>query len=136
MAGDTRESSPPESGSSASGESKNSEADRNSSKNFEVFNSPPQSANALPPGSGQNTAGSKLNNKTPNFFDALKTIRLQDFTQVHMYPCVRESLLMGMGAGFSIGGVRSVLGGRFFLRCLYYPSCYIFLLSKRNNTPI
>jgi cytochrome c oxidase assembly protein subunit 20 len=127
MAGDTRESSPPESNSSASGESKTSEADRNSSKNFEVFNSPPQSANALPQGSGQNTAGSKLNNKNPTFFDALKTIRLQDFTQVHMYPCVRESLLMGIGAGFSVGGVRGILGGGFFFRCLYYSSFHIFL---------
>ncbi|KIN01101.1 hypothetical protein OIDMADRAFT_89435, partial [Oidiodendron maius Zn] len=77
------------------------------SKNFEVFHS----ANALPPGSGLNTAGSKLNNSNPTFFDALKTVRLQDFTQVHMYPCVRESLLMGIGAGFGVGGVRGVLGG-------------------------
>lgn len=28
-----------------------------------------------------------------------------------MYPCVRDSLLMGIGGGFGMGGVRALLGG-------------------------
>lgn len=30
-----------------------------------------------------------------------------------MYPCVRESLLMGIGGAFGIGGVRALWGGEF-----------------------
>lgn len=28
-----------------------------------------------------------------------------------MYPCVRESWLMGIGGGFAMGGVRALWGG-------------------------
>jgi cytochrome c oxidase assembly protein subunit 20 len=108
MAGDTRDDSSPTTRGPAPGEIESSGTAQTPSKNYEVFHSPPASANSLPAGSGQNTAGSKL---TPTFADALKTVRLQDFSQVHMYPCVRESLLMGIGAGFGIGGVRGILGG-------------------------
>jgi cytochrome c oxidase assembly protein subunit 20 len=78
-------------------------------KIYEVFNGPPQNANALPDGSGQNTAGGK--EKVPSLTEAIKTVRLEDFKQVHMYPCVRESLLMGIGSGFGIGGIRALWGG-------------------------
>ena len=85
-------------------------------KIYEVFHSPsspapPASANSLPEGSGQNTAGSR--EKAPSLGDAVKTVRLEDFKQVHMYPCVRESLLMGIGAGAGLGGVRALWGGEF-----------------------
>ncbi|KAF8859270.1 hypothetical protein BDZ45DRAFT_704375 [Acephala macrosclerotiorum] len=76
-------------------------------KVYEVFNAPP-SANALPEGSGLNTAGSR--EKQPTLAEGIKTVRLQDFTQVHMYPCVRESLLMGIGGGFGMGGIRALWG--------------------------
>jgi cytochrome c oxidase assembly protein subunit 20 len=78
-------------------------------KVYEVFHSPPESANALPAGSGQNTAGA--HEPPPTLAEAIKTVRLQDFKQVHMYPCVRESLLMGIGGGFGLGGVRALFGG-------------------------
>jgi cytochrome c oxidase assembly protein subunit 20 len=107
MAGDTRESPPQAPRSPPVGETE-PPRDGRTPPNYEVFHSPPASANALPPGSGQNTAGAKPN---VSLVEAIKTVRLQDFSQVHMYPCVRESLLMGIGAGFGIGGVRKVLGG-------------------------
>ena len=67
------------------------------------------SANALP-GGGQNTAGSK--NQEASLLDAAKTIRLSEFKEVHQKPCVRDALMTGIGAGFGIGGVRSILGGK------------------------
>lgn len=85
----------------------------NNPKVYEVFNAPPPSANALPEGSGQNTAGSKQ--EVPSLGEAIKTVRLGDFKQVHMYPCVRESLLTGIGGGFAMGGVRALLGGMSFI---------------------
>lgn len=72
-------------------------------KVYEVFN-----ANALPDGSGQNTAGSRSN---PGLMDAIKTVKLEDFKEVHKYPCVRESLLTGIGAGLGMGGIRAIFRG-------------------------
>ncbi|KAL3426339.1 hypothetical protein PVAG01_03129 [Phlyctema vagabunda] len=79
-------------------------------KIYEVFNAPPSSANALPEGSGQNTAGGRA--EALSLSSAIKTVRLEDFKQVYMYPCVRESLLYGIGGGFAMGGVRALLGAR------------------------
>lgn len=110
MAGDTRESSSPDPHSPVSAKPESPGVSRTTQKNYELFDSPPVSANALPPGSGLNTAGSKLN-ANPTLVDAIKTVRLEDFKQVHMYPCVRESLLTGIGAGFGIGGLRGIFGG-------------------------
>lgn len=81
-----------------------------SPKIYEIFNGPPKSANALPEGSGLNTAGSHT--EVPTLAEAVKTVRLEDFKQVHMYPCVRESLLNGIGGGFGIGGLRYLFGGK------------------------
>lgn len=117
MAGDTRDQSAspnPPRGPPPGENAPPSHITSGAPKVYEVFNAPPtppQSANALPDGSGQNTAGA--HQKPPNLGDVIKTVRLEDFKQVHMYPCVRESLLMGIGGGFGIGGVRALWGGMF-----------------------
>lgn len=108
MAGDTRDSTqtirgPPP------GATDPPEYVKTPNKVYEVFHSPP-SANALPEGSGLNTAGAR--EKQPTLTEGIKTIRLGDFKQVHMYPCVRESLLMGIGSAFGIGGIRALWGGK------------------------
>jgi len=72
---------------------------------------------------GQNTAGSKQ--EIPKLADAIKTVRIEDFKQVHMYPCVRESLLMGIGGGFGIGGVRALLGGMYLNSIHSFPPRYL-----------
>lgn len=103
MAGDTRDTAPsqvPPQGTS--------------SPKYDTFNTPPESANALPYGSGLNTAGSRK--EAPSLTQAIKTVRIEDFKQVYMYPCARESLLMGIGGGFGMGGIRALLGGMLFLR--------------------
>jgi cytochrome c oxidase assembly protein subunit 20 len=107
MAGDTRDGthSPPRG--PPPGVNEPPEHVKTPNKVYEVFSAPP-SANALPEGSGQNTAGG--HEATPSLTEAIKTVRLGDFKQVHMYPCVRESLLMGIGGGFGIGGIRALWG--------------------------
>lgn len=72
----------------------------------------PESANDLPLSASQNTAGANNEQLKPTLTNALKTVRLEDFKQVHMYPCVRDSLLTGIGAGFGVGGLRALLGGK------------------------
>lgn len=111
MAGDTRDSPNPSPRGPPPGAIEPPDHVKTPNKIYEVFNAPapPQSTNALPEGSGQNTAGVK--DPTPSLSNAIKTVRIEDFKQVHMYPCVRESLLMGIGGGFGIGGVRALWGG-------------------------
>jgi cytochrome c oxidase assembly protein subunit 20 len=128
MAGDTRDS-PPQPRGPPPGATSPPEHVKTPNKIYEVFNappraSPPPNANALPEGSGLNTAGGR--EKVPSLTEAVKTVRLEDFKQVHMYPCVRESLLMGIGGGFGVGGVRALWGGE-LSSCLIYLSASIEL---------
>jgi len=111
MAGDTRDSNQSTPRGPPPGAVEPPDHVKTPNKVYEVFNSPPPSANALPEGSGQNTAGGR--ERPPAITDAVKTIKLEDFKKVHMYPCVRESLLMGIGSGFGIGGIRALWGGMF-----------------------
>ena len=48
--------------------------------------------------------------KEASYFDAMRSIQLSDFQEVHKKPCVRDALLTGIGGGFGIGGVRAILG--------------------------
>lgn len=68
----------------------------------------PENANALP-GGAINTAGGKI--RDTKLVDAVKTIKLQDFKEVHKKPCARDALLAGIGVGFGMGGIRAILGG-------------------------
>jgi cytochrome c oxidase assembly protein subunit 20 len=94
-------------------------------KTYETFT--PENANVLPAGSGQNTAGSKK--EMPSLTQAIKTVRIEDFKQVHMYPCVRESLMMGIGGAFGVGGLRALLGGVFSSFSLVLPFLFLFRMD-------
>lgn len=78
----------------------------------------PKNANALP-GAGLNTAGGDV--QPAGIWDVLKSIRPSDFKEVHKKPCVRDSFLVGMGAGFGVGGFRAIMGGR--LKCTKSLDC-------------
>jgi cytochrome c oxidase assembly protein subunit 20 len=68
----------------------------------------PENANLLPGGT-QNTAGGQV--KAVSAVDAAKTIKLEEFKEIHKKPCVRDALLTGMGSGFAMAGVRALMGG-------------------------
>lgn len=69
----------------------------------------PENANLLAGGT-ENTAGGKTPD-IPSLGEIAKSIKIEEFKEVHQKPCVRESLLTGMGSGFAVGGIRAVLGG-------------------------
>jgi cytochrome c oxidase assembly protein subunit 20 len=69
---------------------------------------PPQNANLMPGGT-ENTAGGQT--KEIGVGDALESIKLEEFTEIHKKPCVRDALMTGIGSGFGIGGVRALIGG-------------------------
>ena len=81
-------------------------------KHYEVFDdppeTPPESANVLPGGTA-NTAGGRQ--RDTSFINALKMMKLSDFTEVHKKPCVRESFMTAMLSAFGVGGLRAILGG-------------------------
>ncbi|KAL9130914.1 MAG: hypothetical protein Q9217_001017 [Psora testacea] len=83
----------------------------------------PQNANVLTGGSS-NTAGGKA--KEASIIDALKSIHLADFKEVHKKPCVRDALMTGIGAGFGIGGVRSILGATVLSTCNWAVGTFCF----------
>ncbi|KAL8912945.1 MAG: hypothetical protein Q9171_002144 [Xanthocarpia ochracea] len=62
----------------------------------------------------------------PGIVDALKTIRLQDFKEVHKKPCTREGFLAGIGAAFATGGVRAILGAPIFTACSWAVGAFAF----------
>ncbi|KAL9137153.1 MAG: hypothetical protein Q9175_001638 [Cornicularia normoerica] len=112
MAADTRENA-------TSKPSEPSKSTKSSSREtapepYAVSVAPPD-ANALPAGAGLNTAGGRP--KQASYFDALRSIQLSDFQEVHNKPCVRDALLTGIGGGFGISGVRAILGASVWKTC-------------------
>jgi cytochrome c oxidase assembly protein subunit 20 len=76
-------------------------------KLWDAFGNPEESANVLATGPG--SSGRDSSDVTVT--DAMKSMSLKDATTFYKKPCARDSLLLGIGAGFGIGGVRGVLGG-------------------------
>ncbi len=81
-------------------------------KLWEAFGNPDESANMLPTASGK-----KANDITVT--EAMKSMSLKDAASFYKAPCARDSLLLGIGAGFGVGGVRGVLGGKYTKLPLY-----------------
>ncbi|KAA8646061.1 hypothetical protein EYZ11_001953 [Aspergillus tanneri] len=77
-------------------------------KLWDAFGNPEEPVNMLP-GAGSTASGN--NSKDVTVTEAVKSISLKDATSFYKAPCARDSLLLGIGAGFGIGGVRGVLGG-------------------------
>lgn len=75
---------------------------------------PPQNANMLAGGT-ENTAGGKT--KEIGLGDAFESIKMDDFADFPKKPCVRDSLMTGIGSGFGIGGLRALAGGMCRWKC-------------------
>ena len=96
-------------------------------KLWDAFGSPEERANALP---GQSGPTAMPPPKDLTVSDAMKSLSLKDASTFYKMPCARDSLMLGIGAGFGVGGVRGVLGGMFssfflssFLSLSIYSSC-------------
>lgn len=46
--------------------------------------------------------------REPTLVDGLKSVQVEDLAKVYKVPCARESLLIGIAAGFVFGGVKLV----------------------------
>ncbi|EON66963.1 hypothetical protein W97_06079 [Coniosporium apollinis CBS 100218] len=115
MADDTRQTSPPP---AANAQDDHDGTRPYHGKVYEVFPPAPpkrpENANLMPGGTA-NTAGGKL--PEPTTIDALKSIRVEDFRELHKKPCVRDALLTGIGSGFAIGGTTAIFGKPLWRAC-------------------
>lgn len=84
---------------------------------------PPENANLLAGGT-QNTAGGKIPEiSITNAFEG--GLKWSDFTDLPKKPCVRDALLLGITAGFAIGGLRGVFRGEIMTTLSTYMfQCY------------
>ncbi|PYH61635.1 cytochrome oxidase biogenesis protein, Cox20 subunit, partial [Aspergillus niger CBS 101883] len=76
-------------------------------KLWDAFGNPEEPVNMLP------TATTKSGQKAKEITvtEAMKTMSLDNAMSFHKAPCARDSLLLGIGAGFGVGGIRGVVGG-------------------------
>lgn len=65
----------------------------------------PENANLMAGGT-EHTAGGKVGDVT--LVDAAKSITREDWSKFHRKPCVKDSLLTGIGAGAAMGGARAI----------------------------
>ena len=77
-------------------------------KLWDAFGNPEEPVNTMPGGT-YNSAGGKP--KEVHWTDAFK-FNSKEIMNLHRLPCSRDSLLVGLGAGFGVGGVRAILGGK------------------------
>ncbi|KAF2717232.1 hypothetical protein K431DRAFT_288761 [Polychaeton citri CBS 116435] len=75
---------------------------------------PPSNANLMPGGT-EHTAGGKLPDVTLS--SAVSSIKLEEFQSIHKKPCVRDSLMPGIGGGFALGGLRAIFGATIWSSC-------------------
>lgn len=97
-----------------------------SEKAYENFNisAARESLNGLPFSASDQAKG---NVENPTLSKALMTIKMEDFKSLHQKPCVRDALLVGIGVGFGLGGIRASLGGQSSLQ-------YICCISNIHST--
>jgi len=69
----------------------------------------PENANLLPGGTQHTAGGKEVEDIT--MVDAAKSIKREDWSQFTKKPCVRDSLLLGIGSGFAVGSVRAIWKG-------------------------
>ena len=85
----------------------------------------PENANVYAAAASQHTAGGSAADVT--HADAAKSIKIEDFANLPKKPCVRDSLLTGITAGFVVGSSRAIWRGM----CIEVLSpCQLHLLIK------
>jgi cytochrome c oxidase assembly protein subunit 20 len=77
-------------------------------KLWEAFGNPEEPINVHP---GAKYSPSHEKPKEVSLSESLKSVSLSDFSTFHQKPCARDSLMIGLGTGFGIGGVRGIVGG-------------------------
>lgn len=78
-------------------------------KLWDAFGEPEEPINVMP---GATFDPSRQKPKDLTISESLSSISMKDISTFHKKPCARDSLMIGMGAGFGIGGIRGIVGGK------------------------
>jgi hypothetical protein len=68
-------------------------------------------ANIMPGGTAH-TAGGEKPDTSPNYIDAVRSLGPEYYLNFHKRPCVRDSQLQGLAAGFAGGSLAAILGSK------------------------
>lgn len=66
-------------------------------------------ANIMPGGTAHTAGGEKTDN-APSYLDAVRSLGPEYYLNFHKRPCVRDSQLQGLAAGFAGGSLAAILG--------------------------
>ena len=66
-------------------------------------------ANTMPGGTAHTAGGAKADSEL-TYFDVVRSLGPEYYLTFHKRPCVRDSQLQGIGAGFAGGSLAAILG--------------------------
>lgn len=69
-------------------------------------------ANIMPGGTAHTAGGEKLDAPGPTYFDVVRSLGPEYYLNFHKRPCVRDSQLQGIAAGFAGGSLAAILGSK------------------------
>jgi cytochrome c oxidase assembly protein subunit 20 len=67
-------------------------------------------ANVMPGGTAHTAGGEKADSAGPTYIDAVRSLGPEYYLNFHKRPCVRDSQLQGLAAGFAGGSLAAILG--------------------------
>ncbi|TKX24605.1 hypothetical protein C1H76_3214 [Elsinoe australis] len=82
------------------------------------------SANVMPGGTMHTAGGEKVDKV--DVVEAAKAIKWEDWATFPTRPCVKDSLMTGIGSGFALGGVRAVMSAPVFTVCNWAVGTFCF----------
>jgi cytochrome c oxidase assembly protein subunit 20 len=66
-------------------------------------------ANIMPGGTAHTAGGERVDDKGPTYIDAVRSLPAEYYLTFYKRPCVRDSQLTGIGAGFVGGSIAAVM---------------------------
>ncbi|OSS52430.1 hypothetical protein B5807_03068 [Epicoccum nigrum] len=67
-------------------------------------------ANSMPGGTAHTAGGEKVDSDGPSYIDAVRSLGPEYYMNFHKRPCVRDSQLQGLAAGFAGGSLAAIIG--------------------------
>jgi hypothetical protein len=64
----------------------------------------------MPGGTAHTAGGEKLDGEGPSYIDAVRSLGPEYYLNFHKRPCVRDSQLQGIAAGFAGGALAGIIG--------------------------
>jgi cytochrome c oxidase assembly protein subunit 20 len=72
---------------------------------------PPRApANIMPGGTAHTAGGEKADAEGPSYVDVVRSLGPEYYMNFHKRPCVRDSQLQGLAAGFAGGSLAAIIG--------------------------